>query len=62
MKNLEARLVEILREDADLMHVLTTVRGLDLPDWRVFSGAIYQSAWSGQRVQLPLKADPKRPG
>ncbi len=45
-ETLESRLVEILRADADLMHVLTTVRGLDLPDWRVFSGAVYQSAWN----------------
>lgn len=44
--SLEARLVEIVRADADLMHVLTTVRGLALPDWRVFSGAVYQSVWN----------------
>src|SRR6478609_6176891 len=24
------------------MRVLTTVRGLDLPDWLIFSGAVYQ--------------------
>lgn len=42
----EARLVEILRADAGLMHVLTTVRGLDLQDWRIFSGAVYQSVWN----------------
>lgn len=46
MSDLETRLVEIVRADADLMHVLTTVRGLDLPDWRVFSGAVYQSVWN----------------
>ena len=46
MSDLEARLVDIVRADADLMHVLTTVRGLDLPDWRVFSGAVYQSVWN----------------
>jgi len=44
--SLEARLVEIVRADPDLMHVLRTLRGLDLPDWRVFSGAIYQSVWN----------------
>ena len=43
---LEARLIKIVRADADLMHVLTTVRGLGLPDWRVFSGAVYQSVWN----------------
>ncbi|WP_298162611.1 nucleotidyltransferase family protein [Brevundimonas sp.] len=46
MSDLEARLVEIVRADADLMQVLTTVRGLGLPDWRVFSGAVYQSVWN----------------
>ena len=44
---LQERLIKIVRADADLMHVLTTVRGLDLPDWRVFSGAVYQSVWNG---------------
>ena len=29
-----------------LMQVLTTVRALDLPDWRLFSGAIYQTVWN----------------
>ena len=46
MSDLEARLGEIVRADADLMHVLTTVRGLKLNDWRVFSGAVYQSVWN----------------
>ena len=46
MSDLKARLVEIVRADADLMQVLTTVRGLGLPDWRVFSGAVYQSVWN----------------
>jgi uncharacterized protein len=43
---LEARLVEIVRADADLMHVLTVARTLDLPDWRIFSGAVYQTIWN----------------
>ncbi len=46
MSDLEARLAAIVRADPGLMHVLTTVRGLDLPDWRVFSGAVYQSVWN----------------
>ncbi|WP_396595282.1 nucleotidyltransferase family protein [Brevundimonas sp. R86498] len=46
MSDLETRLVEIVRADAGLMHVMTTVRELDLPDWRIFSGAVYQSAWN----------------
>ena len=46
MSDLEDRLVGIVRADAALMTVLTTVRGLDLPDWRVFSGAVYQAVWN----------------
>ena len=46
MSDLETRLAEIVRADPDLMHVLTTVRGLELNDWRVFSGAVYQSVWN----------------
>jgi hypothetical protein len=45
-ENLEVRLVETVRADAGLMHVLTTVRDLGLPDWRIFSGAVYQSVWN----------------
>jgi hypothetical protein len=44
--DLEARLVEIVRADPGLMHVLTTVRDQGLPDWRIFSGAVYQSVWN----------------
>jgi hypothetical protein len=46
MSELETRLVGIVRNDPGLMHVLTTLRRLDLPDWRVFSGAVYQSVWN----------------
>jgi hypothetical protein len=44
--SLELRLADMLRADADVMHVLTTVRALALPDWRLVSGAIYQTAWN----------------
>jgi hypothetical protein len=46
MTDLETRLADIVRADPGLMHVLTTVRGLGLNDWRVFSGAVYQSVWN----------------
>ena len=46
MIRLEGRLADIVRADPGLMHVLTTVRGLGLTDWRVFSGAVYQSVWN----------------
>ena len=46
MSDLEQRLVEIVRADPGLMHVLRGVRDQALPDWRVFSGAVYQSVWN----------------
>ncbi len=46
MSDLEARLVGIVRADPGLMHVLTGVRDQNLPEWRVFSGAVYQSVWN----------------
>jgi len=46
MSDLETRLIDIVRADTGLMHVLTTVRGLDLPDWRLVSGAVYQAVWN----------------
>jgi hypothetical protein len=36
-----------------LMQVLTTVRGLELPDWRVFSGAVYQTVWNALTERDP---------
>lgn len=46
MSDLEARLVEIIRADPGLMHVLKGIREQQLPDWRIFSGAVYQSVWN----------------
>jgi hypothetical protein len=40
--NLEDRLEAILRATPGLMHVLAVARELELPDWLVFSGAVYQ--------------------
>ena len=48
MSNLEAQLTDIVRADAGLMHVLTTVRALGLPDWRLVSGAVYQAVWNAR--------------
>jgi hypothetical protein len=39
---LEDRLEDILRASPRLMQVLEGARELDLPDWLVFSGAVYQ--------------------
>jgi hypothetical protein len=41
-EDLEQRLEGIVRSGPTLMRVLTTARDLDLPDWLIFSGAIYQ--------------------
>ncbi|MBN8529830.1 MAG: nucleotidyltransferase family protein [Caulobacterales bacterium] len=46
--DLQARLVAIIQANPDLMSVLRVVRGLDLPDWRIFSGAVYQAVWNAQ--------------
>ncbi|WP_295174949.1 nucleotidyltransferase family protein [uncultured Brevundimonas sp.] len=48
MSELEAELAAIVRADAGLMHMLTTVRALDLPDWRLVSGAVYQAVWNAR--------------
>jgi len=40
--DLEGRLEEIVRACPSLMQVLQTTRDLELPDWLVFSGAVYQ--------------------
>lgn len=48
MSDLHKELAALVRADAGLMHVLTTVRALDLPDWRLVSGAVYQAAWNAR--------------
>ena len=50
---LETRLIDIVRANADLMHVLRVMRDLDLPDWRLFSGAVYQSVWNERTGRAP---------
>ena len=39
-------LVRFIREDSQLMKMLEALRMLDLPDWRLVSGAIYQTVWN----------------
>lgn len=36
------RLAAIVRGASSLMQVLTTIRALNLPDWLMMSGAVYQ--------------------
>ena len=45
-EGLEARLDAILRAAPALMRVLDTARELDLPDWLIVSGAVYQRVFN----------------
>lgn len=56
--DLEGRLEEIVRDTPTLMHVLARARDLDLPDWLVFSGAVYQrvlNRLTGRDVDYGIK-------
>ena len=44
--SLRQRLDAHLRASPTLMHVLQVLRVLALPDWRVGSGAVYQTVWN----------------
>ena len=50
---LEARLDAILRASPRLMRVLTVARGLGLADWRIVSGAVYQTVWNALTGHAP---------
>ena len=55
---LEQRLKDILSSDPVMMRVLQGTRELQLPDWRVFSGAVYQRVWNhltGRAVDYGIK-------
>ena len=43
---LETRLEAILRASPRLMRTLAIARDLALPDWRIVSGAVYQTVWN----------------
>jgi hypothetical protein len=45
---LSQKLIDIVRADPGLMHVLRTVRDLGLPDWRLVSGGVYQAVWNAR--------------
>ncbi len=54
----QTALIEIIRADPNLMHVMRTVRDLNLPDWCLFSGAVYQGVWNkltGRPVGFGIK-------
>ncbi|MGY2050586.1 nucleotidyltransferase family protein [Methylobacterium sp. JK268] len=43
---LRARFEAILRADPDLMGLLTAIRPLGLPQWRLVAGCLYQTVWN----------------
>jgi hypothetical protein len=43
---MDQRLARIIRSSPTLMQVLSIARTLDLPQWRLVSGAIYQTVWN----------------
>jgi hypothetical protein len=51
--DLEAELERIVRGAPSLMRVLETARDLALPDWLIFSGAIYQRVLNHQTGRDP---------
>ena len=53
MSGLEGRLEAIVRASPTLMTVLTIARDLDLPQWRVVSGAVYQTVWNALTGREP---------
>ena len=50
------KLVAIVRADPDLMALLERLREIDLPDWRLVSGALYGTVWNA------LTGRPRRHG
>ena len=53
MADRKAALKSILRAAPGLMHVLEVARDLALPDWLVFSGAVYQPVWNHLTGRAP---------
>ena len=45
-EELAEHLTVLIAGSPTVMQVLTTVRALDLPDWRLFSGTVYQTVWN----------------
>ncbi len=52
-ETLEQRLETIVRGSDSLMTVLRLARDLDLPDWLIVSGAVYQKVWNHQTGRDP---------
>ena len=50
---LRGRLEDMVRASPTLMTVLRTLRDLSLPDWRIGSGAVFQTAWNALTARPP---------
>src|SRR5476649_601354 len=50
---LQARLDGMVRASPSLMTVLRTLRDLSLPDWRIGSGAVFQTVWNALTGRPP---------
>lgn len=48
-----AALVACLRDSPRVMQVLSILRDLDLPDWRLVSGAVFQTVWNARTGRAP---------
>ncbi len=53
MRDLGERLDAMLRANPRLMQVLEIARALDLPQWRIVSGAVYQTVWNALTGRAP---------
>jgi uncharacterized protein len=45
-EELRRRFEEIVRGDRDLAHLLAAARELELPQWRIVAGCLYQTVWN----------------
>lgn len=52
-RHLETELAERIQASPRLMRVLTISRDLALPDWRIVSGAVYQTVWNSLTGREP---------
>ncbi len=52
-EELAQHLAILIAGSPTVMQVLTTVRDLQLPDWRLFSGAVYQTVWNALTEREP---------
>lgn len=46
MTTFEARFEAIIRTDTQMMHLLDRIRSLNLPQWRLVAGCLYQTVWN----------------